>query len=433
MGISVRAFKWNRFFNQAIGDRAAFNLESRIFNGVALASIIALVINGGIKLLLGQPLPALLILLCAGCGAWQYRLSRFSSRLNQALLFFGLFGNALFGLIYFDDGAIDGPSLYAFILLLFIVMVIAPRKQYALWMLLNVFTVMLLLLLTYYYPQLVRYTSHQRTFRLFNIGYNYALFAGMIGLLTIFVKNTYRRQSRLLEEKAHQLQRANQTKETLMSIIAHDLRSPLASLTHYLEALTVYSFSPEEKQSMERELLSKTRYIDEMLFNLLSWAVNQNQGFKTELIRLSLNEVGDRVVKLLQAVAAEKNITLHQHIPEAVAVLADKDMLELIIRNLVSNAIKFTPPGGEVSLSCQFEKGACKVLVNDNGVGISAEVQKTLFSTETRPAYGTRKEKGAGLGLVLCKDFIEMQQGRIGFEHRNGGGTTFYIELRLAI
>ena len=150
------------------------------------------------------------------------------------------------------------------------------------------------------------------------------------------------------------------------------------------------------------------------------------------MVALNLKETIDPVLQIIQVPAREKGIEIDNLLPAAVFLVADQDMLQLIVRNLVNNAVKFTPPGGKVRVCCKTENQECKVMVTDNGVGIPPEQQATLFSLKTNSTYGTKQEKGTGLGLVLCKEFVELQNGSIGFESKKDIGTKVYFKLKMA-
>ena len=125
--------------------------------------------------------------------------------------------------------------------------------------------------------------------------------------------------------------------------------------------------------------------------------------------------------------ADKKDIALNYKINPLLIVIADRNMLQLVVRNLVSNAIKFTPNGGMINIDAQLVQHECKVTVSDNGKGIEHNKQEKIFSINTEPDFGTNNEIGVGLGLPLCKEFIERQGGRIGFESAPGQGSTFFI------
>jgi signal transduction histidine kinase len=128
--------------------------------------------------------------------------------------------------------------------------------------------------------------------------------------------------------------------------------------------------------------------------------------------------------------ALKKDITLNFRIPSQLIVVADVDMLQLVVRNLISNAVKFTPSGGLINVEARVVLDECKITISDNGIGIPEDKQKKIFSVKSEPSYGTNNEKGVGLGLVLCKEFIERQGGRIGFESNFRQGSSFFIFLQ---
>ena len=414
---------------ELIGPAESTDLESRIFNAVALLSATALLVNAAINGIAGNLVVSVFMLVIAFLSLAEYYLCRIKGKLGTALMLFGLIGNISFAAIYLNDAAIDGPGTYAFILLLFMLITIAPKNQYALWMVLNPVLVVALLFLTYRNPSLVHNLYSDKATRYLTIGYNYTFFTILIGLVTIYLKNTYARQKDLAEDKARLLKEVNETKNKLFSVIAHDLRSPLASIQNYLEVISEFELGSEEKKKMEQELLLKTKDTDQMLYNMLHWSAGQMDGIKVNLIRLDLKETVFPVLQIIRASALEKGITITNLLPSSVALNADRDMLQLIVRNLVNNAVKFTRPGGEIIISQAQEGSFCKVVIRDNGVGIPTERQDAIFSLRTKSTYGTGQEKGTGLGLVLCKEFVELQHGHIGFDSQSGEGTTFFFTL----
>ncbi|RYY10017.1 MAG: HAMP domain-containing histidine kinase, partial [Chitinophagaceae bacterium] len=221
----------------------------------------------------------------------------------------------------------------------------------------------------------------------------------------------------------------NETKNKLFSIVAHDLRSPLGSIQNYLELINEHELSPEEKNMMEQELLSKTKDTGQMLFNILNWSMNQMGGVSVTMEPLDINEALKPVLNLQNTLAREKGIELKNEIQADAIVNCDLNMLQLVVRNIVSNAIKFTPPGGLIKISSTPADDKLQIIVEDSGVGISDTQKENLFSLKTQPSYGTGNEKGLGLGLVLCKEFIGLQGGEICFESEPGKGTTVYITL----
>ncbi|MGF1924521.1 MAG: sensor histidine kinase, partial [Bacteroidia bacterium] len=219
------------------------------------------------------------------------------------------------------------------------------------------------------------------------------------------------------------------TKNKLFSIVAHDLRAPLASIENYLSVLSKVDLSAEEKKTIEQSLLSSTKQTSEMLQNLLYWSKDQMLGISANLNAINLLDTLNHTIALQQTIALEKNIDLQHSIDPNLKVVADPDMLQLIVRNLLNNAVKFSLPGGEIRLMADLEVDQCVIKISDNGIGINVGEGKDIFSVKHRGNYGTQKEKGVGLGLVLAKNYIELQRGQIWYQNNPNGGTTFFISL----
>jgi signal transduction histidine kinase len=143
-------------------------------------------------------------------------------------------------------------------------------------------------------------------------------------------------------------------------------------------------------------------------------------------------EVVERVLTIQQILAEKKSVTLVSRVDPSVYVTADNNMLELIIRNLVNNAIKFTPGGGQVLIMLKVDNGICQLMVIDNGIGIDTTHKEDIFSLKSHSTFGTNNEKGIGLGLVLCKELQALQAGDLWFDSVPGKGTTFYATLPIA-
>jgi two-component system sensor histidine kinase/response regulator len=358
-----------------------------------------------------------------------YYNSRINKRLDTSIIIFGIFSNIFFVVNYIYNSGISGPSLQVFLLSFFLIIAISPKKQYWYWIPQNLLTVAALLYIDHNYPGLVKFSYASRTDRFIDYGYSYIAIAGILFMVMLYVRDTYRFQQDALKREAAELEVANSTKNKLLSLVAHDLRAPLSSIQSYLEILAEYKLDEAEKKTIEQDLLEKTKNTGEMLSNLLSWTMNQMEGVNVNLRSVNLRDALASIISLQQALARDKGIDLKNQVDAAACVMADSNMLQLVVRNLLSNAIKFTPPGGEISLSTEFREQECFLIIRDNGIGISGERRDDIFSLKAKSTYGTRNEKGAGLGLVLCKEFTELQNGRIWFESLSRKGTAFYISL----
>src|SRR5690606_2216164 len=226
------------------------------------------------------------------------------------------------------------------------------------------------------------------------------------------------------------LEVANDSKTRLLSILSHDLRSPFNSITTYLETLNEYELSAEERQFLEKNLLNETKNMQVMLHNLLSWTKSQmDGGTSVNLVRLNLSEVVADCLLIQQTAAKIKSVAIYTDVDPSLELYADTDMLKLVIQNLVNNAIKFTPAGGEIQIKSSYDQGRVRLNITDNGIGIPTERQANLFTLHATSTYGTNNEKGVGLGLILCKEYTELQNIQISFSSLPGNGTKFTLEF----
>lgn len=240
----------------------------------------------------------------------------------------------------------------------------------------------------------------------------------------------YYRRTRQLNKA---LSTSNQIKDTLFSIIGHDLRGPAGGIMQALEMVDEGLLDEQEEKAVISLLKQQSRSFNETLNTLLSWAAAQLKGAQPHAVSVNTMDTIQRSLDLLKAQAAAKNIRIHLPEAPAVSVLADSDQFEFVVRNLLSNAIKFSYPGGEIDITTEKQADAAVIAVHDNGKGMSADQQRELFAAgRFNSTYGTNGEKGTGLGLMLSRDFIRDNGGRIWFNSQEGAGTTFFVQLPLA-
>ncbi|RVU02424.1 tetratricopeptide repeat protein [Mucilaginibacter limnophilus] len=258
------------------------------------------------------------------------------------------------------------------------------------------------------------------------------LILGLIILVIVIIMLiglvVYLRKIKRLNEE---LRNSNRIKDTLFSVIGHDLKGPAGSAAQLFELMETEEFTEEELRGMIAELRKQTTASLELLKALFEWGKAQLQGIKVNPSDFDPKPVIARTIHLLSAQAAQKNISIDEKIAEYLLIHADADHFEFIIRNLLSNAIKFTYNGGSIQLAANLVTDKKEVVfsVSDSGIGISKAQQQVFLSGNLNVSFGTAKEKGSGLGLMLTKDFIKANNGRIWLESQEGTGTTFYVAL----
>lgn len=259
----------------------------------------------------------------------------------------------------------------------------------------------------------------------------------VILLATVYRSGQRRRQINALllnhqvemEKRSDELERLNQVKDKFFSIISHDLRSPINALSGLLDLLDKGAVQPHELPGHLNELKTRFNHTRTLLNNLLDWTLLQMDKLNLQPARVDLKKLVNENIDLVGPVQT-KQITILNQIPQNAIAFADANTTNLVIRNLLTNAIKFTNDGGEVVINALEKNNFWTISVKDNGVGMNEEVLKILFDkTAPYTTRGTANEKGTGLGLILCKEFIEKNGGRIWVESKQGKGSTFSFTL----
>jgi signal transduction histidine kinase len=234
----------------------------------------------------------------------------------------------------------------------------------------------------------------------------------------------------ILEKRKAELQADNETKVKLFSIIGHDLRGPVGALKELLQIFKDGEISIDELASYMPKLRSDVDHIFFTLNNLLSWGYSQLNGSVTRPTAVLLDNIAAENIKLLNEIAENKSIKIVSEIPAHTQVWSDPNQVDIVLRNLISNALKFTPENGMVTLSAEEKNDYWIISIRDTGVGMDRlTLQKIFKSDNTHSTYGTANEKGTGLGLSLCKEMILKNGGEIWVDSLLRKGSTFYFTL----
>jgi two-component system sensor histidine kinase/response regulator len=234
----------------------------------------------------------------------------------------------------------------------------------------------------------------------------------------------------LLQEQTHQLTELNSLKNKLFSIIAHDLKNPLYALRNLFRNIQRYELPGDEIKMLIPDMVNELSYTTGLMENLLQWAKSQMYAEAVKPQLLDISKITQEVLQLLHLQAEAKHIYIRSKLERPVFVYADKDMINLVLRNLLSNAIKFTPEEGTISIDAREMRSHIEVFVKDTGMGISEEViQKLMVEDVYYTTKGTEGEAGTGLGLMLCKEFLSKNGGRMNVQSEPGKGSTFSFTL----
>ncbi len=238
----------------------------------------------------------------------------------------------------------------------------------------------------------------------------------------------------IINKELQQLIQLNKDKNMFFSIIAHDLKSPFNSIIGFSELLMeqIKEKNYDKIGEFANIILQSSNRAMDLLMNLMVWAQSQSGRMDFNLEYFDIITLIDEVMLILNDIAEQKSIHIANTLPPSIQVNADKEMINTVIRNLITNAIKFTQPEGKITISAVDKQNELIVSVSDTGVGISKDRIEKLFNiSNDYSTSGTQKEKGTGLGLILCKEFINKNNGKIWVESEIGIGTTFYFSLPL--
>ncbi|UII21167.1 sensor histidine kinase [Fulvivirga ligni] len=250
------------------------------------------------------------------------------------------------------------------------------------------------------------------------------------------VKNTEQKHLLSSIERKHQdeLREIINGNSNFISILAHDLRGPFSTAISILSMLkeNIDDYDTEEIKKFITKASSSADGALTLLDNLLVWIVSQQGGKLFNPIDINLQQLISVEIVNLGFLIGQKKITVNQSIPKDITLFADLNMLKAIIRNLTGNAIKFTPTGGAITINALISGPFVQVAIRDNGVGISLKGQQKLFKKGSYYSTdGTNNEKGTGLGLLICKEYVKLHHGDIWVKSRIGKGTEFIFTLKL--
>ncbi|MFY9465422.1 MAG: tetratricopeptide repeat-containing sensor histidine kinase [Sediminibacterium sp.] len=269
------------------------------------------------------------------------------------------------------------------------------------------------------------------------VGILLGLLALIIFIAAFFIYKSRQKAVELnktVEAQRKSLEELVLVKDKVFSVVGHDMRSPINSLIAFVQILEHGDVSKEQLAKYAAELGNNLRFTSALMENLLYWAGSQMQGFKPHFVRVNLKKMTDTVLGSLHAFIQQKNIQVDNRFGEELFLRVDKEMFILVLRNLLSNAVKFSFPDTEILLNFQQTAGEQIISITDSGTGLSDEKLAEInadAAAAIESSYGTKMEKGTGLGLMLSKSFMAMMGGRITARHNETGGCTFHIILPL--
>lgn len=435
-------------WQNAVGNSKDFSNEQRIVNAILLITffvVMAYLMAGvfamsthfsGVMLSLLSGLLLVLPLL--------YYLSRYRGKTQAAIITYAAFSYGVLITNYFFNSGIDGPTLLVFFVIYNLLIAITSPRLYLLWVALHTASVCFLLWYEYNNPGGIPGVYANREERFIDILSTYLISLGFISIVTGYLRISYIREQKKAQAHAHRIevqsrkismQNTNlkniiQERDKLFSIISHDMLGPLSSIQSYLELVTE---NPElDEMELKKELLNLTKNTSGMLRNILQWSKSQAQGVQLHKTRTNINDIVAQILNVQRSIAATKGIDIVTNTEDELYTITDPEILKLVVRNLINNAVKFTPQGGIITVSIGREDNGCLVSVQDTGIGMTEEQQQKLFTSEVKSTYGTSNEKGVGLGLSLSNEFVKLLGGKIMVQSKPNQGSVFSVYLPAA-
>ena len=268
---------------------------------------------------------------------------------------------------------------------------------------------------------------HQHTTEIILIVGLVIIALGLIYLISI--NKQVKQQSTIINNQNKILESNNLVKDKLFSVISHDLRSPITQVIALLNLWEEGEMKHHEMSELTPVVKNRIIQTLDLLDNLLIWSNNQLQGFKFKAMPFELDHLVDQILQNLKTTITQKSLNVQNLVTPGTVVYADSEMIKIVLRNLISNSIKFTPANGAIKIKSSYDNGYVVIAVEDTGIGIKEKDISKIFSFTTHTTLGTDDEKGTGMGLKICKDFIELNKGSIRMESKENEGSTFFVSI----
>lgn len=436
-----------KFWHYLIGDSEKFPPEQRAFNVVSIITTALILILIPLNISFSLWVVSVMLIVIETVLVILYIRSRAYGKYTYSLLIYAIASYIVIIITFLYNSGSNGPALYLFLLTYLFLIAFTNHRLHRTWTLLHLLIPVSLVCIEYFFPEVLTATYVSATDRYLDIITSFIVIVVCTYSITIYLRFNYERErsvseshARKIEEQNKQigmqnalLKKSNSDKLRLISILAHDLRNPMNAIIGVLEILADQELSTELEKELKNELLITTRSTAAMLDNLLSWTSSQIKGLKPIPTKVKPDIVINQVLEVQRLIANKKGIAMRTSLDNDVTIWADFDMLELIIRNLVGNALKFTPKNGtvEILLTKDLDTPTCTLAVHDNGIGIASEDLKRLFDGDVQSTYGTEAEKGIGLGLFLCKELTALNHGKMWVQSTFGEGSTFFAAFPL--
>lgn len=363
--------------------------------------------------------------------AFLYYFGRFKSKFYPTILV--IIAQIGLSLTWFTSGGFDGSVFLFFLISISLFIALSKGNNHLIYIGMSLVNIIALFYFekSKYSYLIIQYPD--KASQTADIAFSFLISFILLYLLTLYIVNSFRKENTKVSEQKKELELVNTTKDKFFSIIAHDLRGPFNGMIGLTKIMSDNSvdFEKEELQDLALKLNKSATSTYGLLENLLNWAKVQQDCIAYHPHKIPLKNFVSAHLQAHQEMANNKEINTANTIPVDMMVLADEFMLQTIISNFIINAIKFTAKGGNIAISAiDKSNGKIEVSITDTGLGMSQSIISTLFKLgEQEHRVGTENEPSSGLGLILCKEFVEKHGGIIGVESEEGKGAKFTFSL----
>lgn len=414
--------KWN-FLK---GESDTHSLESRIYNSVCIASIVIIAYNVIFSLILGKFIWTLITCLLLPVQFYLYYLSRFQSKTQLSATVYILIIHLFFAYSYTVSGGIGGSSLLSFITVYFAILAANPRKRYFFWTSYHIALVLGLITWEFYHPDFISSGYISRAEQFIDISSTYLVTILLLLACLSYIINNYTIEKIKAEQKSAKLDQLSKTQKRLIHIISHDYRAPLRNIHRYLELLENETLSKEERKLLTADLKQTVNFTNNLLLGLLKWNPEDTRSLNLSMDRVNLQQVLSDTLQLYGGIARGKNIELTHSISHSLEVVVNSEFLELIIRNLIDNAVKFSNEGCHITLKAISQKEHVLIEVTDNGDGIPETIQEEILAKWDEEFTANSSQ---GIGLKLAREYALAMKGNLSFKTSSAGSTFQLVVL----
>ncbi|MGK9123953.1 HAMP domain-containing histidine kinase [Olivibacter sp. SA151] len=424
------ALNLQHLFSKIVGNPKQFTLQHRLFNAFTFIGFVLVLGTLIFNSLSGLYYPALISLVAAVLLGAAYYQSTIKNRYLQTFVIIAVCLNLLLAINYFYNAGVAGPTLFLLLGVYLATMMISPKHQYIFWTILHNTLIILLLIIEFNFPDSIKSTYTSRSIYFLDNLITYLVVSLLVaaGVITFVFHYTVERKT--VEKQSKLLGLLNDEKIRLISILSHDLRSPISGIQSYLDRLFYESLTTEEKEIIEQHLLDLTNRTQQLLNSVLHWSKDYYHVDQMQLSTVDLTKSLRHSSKLYTHLAQHKRIKLVLNSSSPLHIISNEAITQLIIRNLIDNAIKFTKEGGEIHLKTRKEGKTALISVADSGSGESQSVAEKISKSFENSADTYRIN--SGLGLMMCKQYTEALGGSIHCNTNALGGTTFVVRLPLS-